>query len=62
MKASLPNVFSSVCRYLMVGSITLTTLQDNRAEVSEAHDDVHGDGRAQVISIQTQVPGATARK
>lgn len=46
----------------MVGSITLTTLQDNRAEVSEAHDDVHGDGRAQVISIQTQVPGATARE
>lgn len=37
----------------------MAPLQDNRAEVSEAHDDTHGDGRAQVVPIQTQVPGAT---
>lgn len=30
--------------------------------MSEAHDDVHGDGRAQLISIQTQVPGANERE
>lgn len=41
------------------GCLGVTFLQDNRAEVSEAHDDIHGNGRAQVISIQTQVPDAT---
>lgn len=40
----------------------LTPLQDDGTEVSEAHDDVHGDGGAQVVSIQTQVPGATESK
>lgn len=40
----------------------LAPLQDNRAEVSEAHDDVHGDGGAQVVSIQTQVPDTTERE
>lgn len=37
----------------------MAPLQDNGAEVSEAHDDVHGDGRVQMVPIQTQVPGAT---
>lgn len=37
----------------------MAPLQDNRAKVSEAHDDAHGDGRTQVVPIQTEVPGAT---
>lgn len=39
-----------------------TPLQDDGAEVSEAHDDVHGDGGAQVVSIQAQVPAAAAEE
>lgn len=31
-------------------------LNDNRVEVSEAHNDIQRDGRTQVIPIQTQVP------
>lgn len=34
-------------------------LNDNRVEVSEAHDDIQRDRGAQMISIQTQVPDKT---
>lgn len=38
---------------LLEGSV----LNDDGVKESEAHDDVQRDGRAQVVSIQTQVPG-----
>lgn len=44
-------VFLCVC-------VDVPLLNDNRVEVSEAHDDIQGDRGAQVISIQTQVPEA----
>lgn len=48
-----------VCASMPPWQLGMTFLQDNRAEVSEAHDDIQRDGRAQVISIQTQVPDVT---
>lgn len=41
------------------GPLNTILLKDNRAEVSEAHDDIQRDGWVQVISIQAQVPDAT---
>lgn len=47
-------MFIHVCVFCVCVDVSL--LNDNRVEVSEAHDDIHGDRGAQVISIQTQVP------
>lgn len=46
----------SIC---VCGVISESLLNDNRVKVPEAHDDIHRDRGTQVISIQTQVPGAT---
>lgn len=45
-----------VCGCVPPGPFGMNLLNHNRVEVSEAHDDIQRDRRAQVISIQAQVP------
>lgn len=49
-----------LCMYMLYvcAHVNVPPLNDNRVEVSEAHDDIQRDRGVQVISIQTQVPEA----